>query len=91
MTQGVGHRDELRLVAELGEEDDPETDECGGEHVEEPFDASPTGQIASVRPTFGRRSRPPHPDTVRRPGFTPVCRHDDWGLLPFADEINDNH
>src|ERR1700754_3702415 len=26
-----------------------------------------------------------HRVAVRRPGCAPVCRPDDWGLLPFAD------
>jgi len=29
-----------------------------------------------------------HRIAVRRPGCAPVCRHDDWGLLPFADFID---
>src|SRR4029450_6069022 len=31
-----------------------------------------------------------HRIAVRRPGSTPVCRLDDWGLLPFADFIDDS-
>src|SRR6478752_10481297 len=29
-----------------------------------------------------------HRFAVRRPGCAPVCRHDDWGLLPFADFVD---
>src|ERR1700754_4664905 len=31
-----------------------------------------------------------HRVAVRRPGCSPVCRHDDWGLLPFADSSDDS-
>src|SRR6478735_12638135 len=31
-----------------------------------------------------------HRVAVRRPGCSPVCRHDDWGLLPFADFTDDS-
>src|SRR4051812_7008992 len=31
-----------------------------------------------------------HRVAVRRPGCAPVCRHDDWGLLPFADIVDDS-
>jgi hypothetical protein len=32
MAQGVGHRHQLGLIAEFGDEDHRQTDQCGGEH-----------------------------------------------------------
>src|SRR5262249_35991121 len=46
------------------------------------------GSIARARQTSVEGLA--HRVAVRRPGCAPVCRHDDWGLLPFADFIDDS-
>src|SRR6476659_7645003 len=53
-----------------------------------PFDTSPTGQSLTTRQTSVEGLA--HRSAVRRPGCAPVCRLDDWGLLPFADIIDDS-
>src|SRR3989442_3149461 len=60
-------------------------------------DADVTGVQTCALPIsdFGRRSRPPHCGSpaglahwVLSACALPVCRLDDWGLLPFADFID---
>ena len=86
VAQRVRHRHQLRLVAEFGEEDDAETDQSAAS-IETTFRRVADGpKSLTARQTFGRRSRPPL--ACGSPaGLAPVCRHDDWGLLPFADDI----
>src|SRR3954470_919166 len=55
------------------------------------------GSSARDPPDFGRRSRPPRcgspaglAQLVLLACALPVCRLDDWGLLPFADFIDDS-
>src|SRR5690349_12305123 len=55
------------------------------------------GSIARNPSDFGRRSRPPQCGSsagLRHYCFSrarpPVCRLDDWGLLPFADFVDDS-
>ena len=88
-SERVGHGHQLRLVAEFGEEDDTETDERGGEH-DGPFDASPGEPMSPALPDVSVEGLAHRGNAVRLPGFTPVCRHDDWGLLPFADDTDHN-
>jgi hypothetical protein len=61
-----------------------------------PFDTLPTGQMlvpvrlrSKVSPTalrFAGRARA----LVLLACALPVCRLDDWGLLPFADPVDDS-